>query len=102
MGQTAILKIDSILVLITSRATYDWLDEQFRSAGLDPAQAKFIVAKNPMNYRFAYGEYAKAIYVLDTPGPTPATLRRVKFESLRRPYFPMDEDIPGCGMRVIT
>jgi microcystin degradation protein MlrC len=102
MGQTAVLKIDSILVLITSRATYDWLDEQFRSAGLDPVQSKFIVAKNPMNYRFAYGEFAKAIYVLDTPGPTPATLRRVKFENLRRPYFPMDEDIPGCGMRVIT
>jgi len=33
-------------------------------------------------------------YVLDTPGPTPATLRHVKLERMERPYFPRDE-LPG-------
>jgi microcystin degradation protein MlrC len=102
MGQTAVLQVDTIRILICSLATYDWKDEQFRSVGLDPTNAKFIVAKNPMNYRYAYGDYARAIYVLDTPGPTPPTLKHVEFRRLQRPYFPKDEEIPGSGVKVIT
>ena len=102
MGPTAVLSIGSIRVLITSRATYDWADEQFRSVGLDPADPKFIVAKNPMNYRWAYGEIAAAAIVLDTPGPTPATLKNVKFQKLERPDFPADLEIKGLEPRVLV
>jgi len=95
MGPTAVLSIGAVRVIIMSRATYDWADEQIRTVGLDPSKAKFIVAKNPMNYRLAYGAIAKAMIVLDTPGPTPATLKHVRFKKLHRPYFPADVDIPG-------
>ena len=36
---------------------------------VDPAAAKFIVAKNPMNYNLAYSPNAATTYILDTPGP---------------------------------
>ncbi len=101
MGPTAVLQVGSVRVLIMSRATYDWADEQFRSVGLDPASAKFIVAKNPMNYRHAYSEIAKAFFVLDTPGPTPATLKHVEFKKLQRPYFPADLAVPGLEPTVL-
>ena len=77
MGPSAVLAIGPIRVLLASHGTYDWSDEQFRSMDLDPSSAKFVVAKNPMNYRLAYGSVAKAVYILDTPGPTPATVRNV-------------------------
>lgn len=102
MGPTALFRIGAVQVLITSRATYDWDDEQFRSVGLDPLEAKFIVAKNPMNYRFAYGQAATQMIVLDTPGPTPATLKHVNFKKLQRPYFPADADIPDLKPRVFN
>ncbi len=102
MGPTAVLSVGAIRVLISSRATYDWADEQFRLVGLDPAIAKFIVAKNPMNYRWAYGEIAAGTLVLDTPGPTPATLKHVKFQKLRRPYFPADETIPDLQPTILV
>ena len=73
MGPSAVLSIGSIRVLVTTRATYDWSDEQFRLVGLDPRLAKFIVAKNPMNYRMAYGGLEPTVFILDTPGPTPPT-----------------------------
>lgn len=38
----------AVRILLSTHATYDWADEQFRSVDLDPAAAKFIVAKNPM------------------------------------------------------
>ena len=95
MGPSAVLVVGGIQILITTFATYDWRDEQFLAVGLDPAAAKFVVAKNPMNYRMAYGDFAAAVYVLATPGPTPATVRYVHFENLARPYFPLDEEIAG-------
>ena len=95
MGPSAVLAVGNVQILIASYGTYDWLDEQYRSLNLDPSATKFVVAKNPMNYRIAYGEIAKEVFVLKTPGPTPPTVRDVKFRKLKRPYFPLDEEIPG-------
>ena len=48
-----------------------------------------------MNYRVGYeGKFADA-FVLDTPGPTPAVLRHVRFKEIKGPYFPAQEEIPG-------
>lgn len=93
MGPTAVLGIGAVRVMISSFPTYDWADEQFRSVGLDAARAKFVVVKNPMNYRDIYAGIARESFVLDTTGPTPPTLRHVTFQRLRRPYFPRDAEI---------
>ena len=95
MGASAVLSIGRVQVLIASHATYDWADEQYRSVDLDPLQAKFIVVKNPMNFRNVYSAFVSEIFILDTPGPTPASVRNIAFEKLRRPFFPVDVDIPG-------
>jgi microcystin degradation protein MlrC len=101
MGPSAVLRVGPIEVLITTHGTYEWEYEQFRSVGLDPSIAKFVVVKNPMNYRFAYGEIAKATFILDTPGPTPPTLRHTRLKHLKRPYFPLDEDITGLTPTIL-
>ena len=108
MGPSAVLAVPArggpgaVHLLLATHATYDWADEQFRCVGLDPAAAKFIVAKNPMNYHLAYSPIAAATYVLDTPGPTPATVRSVPFRNLRRPWFPADPDIPNLRPTLLT
>jgi microcystin degradation protein MlrC len=101
MGPSARLRIGNVEVLVTTFATYDWADEQFRSVGMDPATARFVVVKNPMNYRVGYSGRFRAAYVLDTPGATPASIRDVKFARLKRPYFPVDQDIPGLRPTVV-
>jgi microcystin degradation protein MlrC len=87
-------------VLISTHATYDWADEQFRCAGLDARGAKFVVVKNPMNHRLGYAGLARAAFILDTPGPTPAVLRHVKYRRMQRPYHPADRGVPGLTPRV--
>jgi microcystin degradation protein MlrC len=100
MGPTAVFRIGPIDVMIASHATYDWNDEQFQSVDLNTHQAKFVVVKNPMNYQMAYGSIARKAYILDTPGPTPATLKHVQFQRLQRPYFPADAEIPDLIPKV--
>ena len=95
MGPSAVFRCGAINILIASRATYDWADEQYRSMELHAAEAKFVVVKNPMNYRSGYRNVAKADFLLDTPGPTPATLRGVAHRNVKRPYFPADAEISG-------
>ena len=93
MGLCAVLEIGAVQVLITTNATYEWADEQFAAMGLDARAAKFVVAKNPMNYSLAYKNIARAMFILDTPGPTPGTLRGAGHKNVARPFYPMDEHI---------
>ncbi len=102
MGPCAVLRRGPVSVLVTTHATCDWADEQFRSVCLDARAARFVVVKNPMNHRLGYaGLYREAI-LLDTPGPTPAVLHHVRYRRLQRPYYPTDRDIPGLTPRVVA
>ena len=77
MGPSAVLRSGSIRVRVMSQPTYDWADEQYRSVGLSVKGAKFVVVKNPMNFRVSYSR-------------------------LKRPYSPKDEVIPGLQPIVIN
>ena len=102
MGPSAKFVSGLVEILIATHPTYDWADEQYRSMGMDPSGAKFIVVKNPMNYRVAYEGRYKEAFVLDTPGPTTAVLSSVDLPNWHRPYFPKDRDIPGLTPTVYS
>ena len=91
MGPSAVLEIGPLRLLVMSRSTYDWADEQYRSMGLDAATAKWVEAKNMMNFRKAYGGILRGAFVLDSPGPTPPDMRTLAFVRARRPWFPLDD-----------
>lgn len=100
MGPAAVLQVDSLQLCIATHATYEWCGEQMKSLGVEAEDVRFVVAKNPMNYSMAFPN-AHAVYVLDTPGPTPATLRHAPFSKLQRPYFPLDDDILNLKPTII-
>ena len=102
MGPSAVLECGPMHILVTSRPTYDWADEQYRALGLNPADAKFVIVKNPMNYREGYRGIMAGAFILDTPGPTPASLRDVQFSRVTGPYYPAVPDIPGLEPRIIS
>jgi microcystin degradation protein MlrC len=102
MGPTAVVSVGAVRILITTYATYDWADEQWQAVGIDPRDTKFVVAKNPMNFHNVYDDVATAVLILDTPGPTPATIRNRPLVNMPRPYFPVDDDIPDLEPVVWT
>lgn len=91
MGATAVLQVGPVTVVVPSHPTYEYADEQFRAAGLNPADYKFVVVKNPMNYQQAF-RYAPALFDLATPGPTTCNIRYPQWGSLERPIYPLDDD----------
>jgi microcystin degradation protein MlrC len=93
MGLTAVVEVDSIQIVVSSNATYDWMTEQFDLVGLDIVNSKFIVVKNPMNYQQAYEGIMKAAFVLDTPGPTPANTNALEYSKFKNDWFPSEADL---------
>lgn len=93
MGAAAVLAVGeggNIHVLIMSQPTYDWRDEQFKRMGIDVASAKFVQAKNPMNWRSAFAgvtDVSTNYFVLDVPGPTAPVLGPLPFKRLPAPLW---------------
>jgi microcystin degradation protein MlrC len=102
MGLSAVLQAGSIRILVMSRPTYDWADEQYRAAGMDVRQARFVGVKNPMNYKLAYRDVAQGAFIVDTPGPTSADVQHLPYRRMPRPFFPLDEDVPDMGLSVMA
>lgn len=100
MGPSVVLQVGSIRVLIMSYPTYDWADEQYRTAGLDPAEYKFVGVKNMMNFRFGYRDSMKGYFLLNLPGPTPADSRMLPYRRVTRPLYPIDGDLSEPQIRV--
>ena len=92
MGRTAVVAVGPIQIVISSNATYDWMTEQYDLLDLSPADCKFVVAKNPMNYQQAYAGTMKAVYVLDTPGPTPANTNALPYTAMSSGWFPAEPE----------
>ena len=90
MGRSVVLQTGSLQLLVMSRSTYEWADEQYRSLDLDPRQAKFVCVKNMMNFRVGYGGIMKAFFVVTVPGPTPADMRMLPFRRIGRPVYPLN------------
>jgi len=49
--------------------------------------------KNMMNFRFGYRDTMQEFFILDLPGPTPADMRALPFKRVKRPMFPLDENL---------
>src|SRR3569833_1186564 len=91
MGPSAVLRVGSIDILVSSRPTNDWGREQYESMGMSCESARFIAVKNMMNFRTGYRDIMKGFYVVDLPGPTPADMRKLSFHHIPRPMYPFDE-----------
>ena len=91
MGQSALLQVGAVKVVIASLSTYEYADEQFQAAGVDARECKFVVVKNPMNFQQAFAD-APMAFTLDTLGPTTPNLRSLSWKQVHRPLYPLDDD----------
>jgi microcystin degradation protein MlrC len=92
MGRAAVIEVGAISVLVTERPAFTVDPAFFRSVGLEPREAKIVVVKSPLQFRDGYGSFARALWVVDTPGPSTARLERLEWSQVSRPLYPFDDD----------
>jgi microcystin degradation protein MlrC len=90
MGKSAVIAVKSAVVVVSSYSAYEYADEHFRAAGQDVRNFKFVIVKNPMNFKQAYASAPKRVLV-NLPGPSTSQLRNVDWRRVQRPCFPLDD-----------
>jgi microcystin degradation protein MlrC len=95
MGLTAVLRVAGNDLIVTSKRLQPLDLELYRSQGIEPTDAKFIVVKSSVHYRASHEPIAKEVIELDTPGLTSPRLAGFKFRKIRRPIFPLDFEMLG-------
>jgi len=91
MGRTVVLDCDGLAVVLMERKTMPFDAQQLRSLGIEPADQKIIVVKSAIAWQAAYGEIAREIFYVDTPGICAANLKTLPYQNVRRPIFPLDD-----------
>jgi microcystin degradation protein MlrC len=91
-GNTAVLGIGSIDILVTERSVYVVGQKVFLAHGLNPQDYSIVVVKSPNGFRPYYEEIAARIVPVDVPGSTSANLKSLPFENCVRPIFPLDDN----------
>lgn len=90
LGMCAVLDIQGILVIVSSKRIQSRDPEMFRVAGIDPLDQKILVVKSAVHFRAGFTPIAADIVIADAPGLTALDLSQFDFKRIRRPLYPID------------
>ncbi|MCH8830858.1 MAG: M81 family metallopeptidase [Planctomycetes bacterium] len=93
MGPCAVVKHGGLRILITSRKTPPFDLGQLRSQGIEPETLSVVGVKAAVAHRRAYDRITRSSYTVSTPGPCSSDLRTFPWQHVRRPVFPLDNDV---------
>lgn len=90
LGETALLDIDGVRVMVTSRKMQALDQAILRHVGIEPSECPIIALKSSVHFRADFGPIAQQVIVAIAPGPVvadPAVLnfRHVRADIRRRP-----------------
>ena len=92
MGRTAIVNTGGVRIVLTSLRTMPFDTEQLRCVDIEPAAQRIIVVKSAMAWRAAYGEFARTVIFLDTPGVCASNLEHFRYAERPSPLYPLEPD----------
>ncbi|WP_161539867.1 M81 family metallopeptidase [Glaciimonas sp. PCH181] len=96
MGPTVVLGIQGIRILVASKGTYEYADEQFRAVGINPDDFAIVVLKNGMNFRNLLKD-GSSWYLVDSAGSSSANLATLRWQHRPSPFWPRDIEVKSLS-----
>ena len=93
LGQTVVLVVDGVEVLVTTYADTPIDLNVFRAHGIEPTARKVIALKGKGHFRAAFEPIASRVVLVEGPGITGADLQQLEFTKLTRPIWPIDAEV---------
>ena len=90
-GPTARVRKGNVEFLVVSRLMQVYDDGSFLACGADLKDYRLVGFKSMNHFRSFFKDHADAIVAADTPGLRPADLKKVPYEQVLRPIFPLDD-----------
>jgi microcystin degradation protein MlrC len=101
-GLVGVLKICNIYVVVLERLGPGSDPIIYSGAGLDPAQAKVMIAKSVVDFRDRYRGIARRFLQGEAPGLAPSNLKLLHWHNVPRPIFPLDQDMSWDSAEAIV
>ncbi|MGE3797749.1 MAG: M81 family metallopeptidase [Thermomicrobiales bacterium] len=98
MGQTAVVRTGGVTIVLTTVKSMPGDLQQLRSVGIEPANQRIIVVKASVRWRGGFEPIMARGILVETPGICTIDLSSLDFEHLRRPIFPLDQDMSWNGL----
>lgn len=91
VGKTAVLRVDKLLIHVSSCGKMEGDINFYKSFGIDPMQCELVSVKACTSFRAGYEPIASQICNTATPGAAGTNLLEMPFKNIKRPLFPFDE-----------
>ena len=96
LGDCACVRVGGIEVVLITKRTQALGLELFRNVGVEPTEKKMVVVKSTNHFHAAFGPIAKKVLYIDSDGPLPRDYRKLPYQHVTRPIWPLDADArPG-------
>ena len=93
LGPTATLVVGGVEVVVSSGRRQCLDREMLRVAGIELSDYRLLVLKSAVHFRADFGDVASHIFDADTPGIHRPDFNAYEYEHLRRPIYPIDQDV---------
>ena len=90
MGQTAVLRVDGVDIVVISRHIEPFDPGCFRSLGIEPTERRYLMLKSRIHYRVGFMPLVAHVVECAGRGVCTSDYSEVTFENVRRPIFPLD------------
>ena len=96
-GPSARLRCGNVefIIVSTRRQVYD--DRPYLMTGADMKDYSIVGLKSSNHFRAFFKDVALAIVGADTPSMSPGDLRKLDFQKVLRPIFPLDDGVEYTG-----
>jgi len=91
-GRRALLSAGALNIVALEFSSFLHDPELLRNLGVIPEEQDVIVQKSHKLFREAYQGIAKTVLIADTPGFTDMNLKRLVYQRVQRPIYPLDEN----------
>lgn len=91
-GPSARLRVGNVEFVVVSRRFQTYDDRPFLMTGADLRKYRVVGLKSQNHFRAYFRERADAIVSAVTPSSLPSDIRKIPYQHVPRPIFPLDED----------
>lgn len=92
-GPTAVLEMDNLTLVVSSRAVNLYDRSFFYAHGQNPKNFDAVIIKAPHCEGRMYSDWCSRMVYVDAPGSTSANLSSLGHTRCPRPIFPLDKDV---------
>ena len=91
-GPTARVRCGQVEMVLVSRQMQSYDDRPLLMTGARMEDYRIVALKSSNHFRAYFKDTADAIVTADTPGLFPADVKKLDYQKVRRPIFPLDDE----------